>query len=278
MYRIINLTNKDTDLRALSGLIDIVKAIGFSDILRLKHPISRLKVAFEVVEIILDNIVPAESKNKYFSIYQPKTEDGQESDAKPVDDDSWPTKFTDENNNSESSEGTEESSDENTDPTSSEDVEETNSYEDNGDFGDDFDIFGGLVEELEKESDDSDSSETSDSEDNSKKEDCSENCDVRAEDLFEKQKQFMNGEREVTAIPSEMNDIIQAVEEAKTEIISVGGDNDFHLGKIDCIVVNRLTKAFIESGVSGLCRGRTSFSVNGDAESELIKDYDLENF
>jgi len=56
MFRIINLTNPNTNLRALPGLTDIAKALDLSNIVRLSKPEDRLNVAFNIAEILFKNI------------------------------------------------------------------------------------------------------------------------------------------------------------------------------------------------------------------------------
>ena len=59
MFRIINLTNPNTNLRALPGLFDIAKALNLSDIARLSKPQDRLDVALNIAEIVFKNIKEA---------------------------------------------------------------------------------------------------------------------------------------------------------------------------------------------------------------------------
>lgn len=68
-FRITNFTNSNTDLDALPRLCDIAKVIDISNISRLKLTRDRIKVTFDVVEIVLDCIHPnisdsSESKHK----------------------------------------------------------------------------------------------------------------------------------------------------------------------------------------------------------------------
>lgn len=55
-YRVINLTNPDTDLDALPGLREIAELIDIENIFRLTETGSRLDLSYKVVEIIIDNI------------------------------------------------------------------------------------------------------------------------------------------------------------------------------------------------------------------------------
>ena len=64
-FRIINFTNKNTDLDALPGLREIYRTIDLKNISRLKSTTDVMKVAFEVYDIIMKNIVTSnESEEK----------------------------------------------------------------------------------------------------------------------------------------------------------------------------------------------------------------------
>ena len=56
MYRIINLTNPNTNLKALPGLYDIAKELDLTNINRLTTPKDRLNVAYKIAEIVFKNI------------------------------------------------------------------------------------------------------------------------------------------------------------------------------------------------------------------------------
>ena len=56
MFRLINLTNINTDLQALPGLYDIANEIKLNKINRLTYPINRLDVAFNVTKLIYKHV------------------------------------------------------------------------------------------------------------------------------------------------------------------------------------------------------------------------------
>jgi len=62
-FRIINFTNPLTDLQALPGLDTIAKRIGISKISRLETTKDRIKLAYEVVQLVLENIQIYHEKN-----------------------------------------------------------------------------------------------------------------------------------------------------------------------------------------------------------------------
>lgn len=60
-FRVINLTNKDTDLDALPGLKDIATAIDLTNIFRLDTTSKRMDLSYQVAEIIIDNLISQEA-------------------------------------------------------------------------------------------------------------------------------------------------------------------------------------------------------------------------
>ena len=63
-FRVINMTNPDTDLDALKGLKEIAEMIDIHNIFRLKTTSQRIDLAYRVAEIIVDNIeVQKEEEN-----------------------------------------------------------------------------------------------------------------------------------------------------------------------------------------------------------------------
>lgn len=60
IYRIVNITNKHTDLDALPGLYDIAKTLNLSNIARLKTGMDRLECAFTIATILFKNINEAD--------------------------------------------------------------------------------------------------------------------------------------------------------------------------------------------------------------------------
>ena len=55
-FRVINLTNEDTDLDALPGLREIAELISIHNIFRLKSTVERMDLSYRVCEIIIDNL------------------------------------------------------------------------------------------------------------------------------------------------------------------------------------------------------------------------------
>jgi hypothetical protein len=69
-FRVINLTNPNTDLNALAGLKEICEQIDISNILRLDTTKKRINCAFKVVGIIIDNLDKGQFKSEKESAQQ----------------------------------------------------------------------------------------------------------------------------------------------------------------------------------------------------------------
>ena len=82
MFRIINLTNKNTNLSALKGLRKIWTTIDLKNISRLKSTGDSFEVATEILHIILNNLQDAEVKvdEEGNESYEPAQDSGQGSD------------------------------------------------------------------------------------------------------------------------------------------------------------------------------------------------------
>ena len=82
MFRIINLTNKNTNLSALNGLRKIWTTIDLKNISRLKSTGDCFEVATEILHIILNNLQDAEVKvdENGNESYEPAQDSGQGSD------------------------------------------------------------------------------------------------------------------------------------------------------------------------------------------------------
>lgn len=80
--RIFNFNNKNTDLEALPGLLDIAKIINLSDIDRLKTTTDRLNIAYQISEIILKNIVEAPKQSTKSNNNSDNQSDGGDSKSK----------------------------------------------------------------------------------------------------------------------------------------------------------------------------------------------------
>jgi len=82
MFRIINLTNKNTNLSSLNGLREIWKTIDLKNISRLKNTEDAFGIAQDIMNVIFKNLPDAEVKvnEDGEESYEPAKDSGQESD------------------------------------------------------------------------------------------------------------------------------------------------------------------------------------------------------
>lgn len=247
MFRIINLTNKNTRLDALNGLRGIYNTINLQKIGRLKTSHDALMVTLKVFEIILDNL----------SV--PKSTSSSDSDESKNSDS--------ENSQNSSSQMTGESSGESSDSSGSNESEM-----DNSDDGDETD--GG--------SDSSSDNENSDNSDNEDDDSETEELTDRQRKLLpkkiKKQKKFLDGEVQKTTVSESQKKELDMIEESGSELKTVGSDvqdttswygHKLQKG-IDCIVVKKMTKSLLDSRTCPLSSGTSYVSV-GDEVTEGIR-------
>ena len=78
-FRLINLTNKSTNLNALKGLAEIEKILNLGDIQRLSKPKDRLNLSFDIARIIFNCIDVVDKSKK-------KKDKGEKGEGEPGDD------------------------------------------------------------------------------------------------------------------------------------------------------------------------------------------------
>jgi hypothetical protein len=213
--RIINFTNKNTDLDALPGLREIAKIINLSDIDRLKTTYDRLQVAYEVVSIILQNIIEAPKKNE-----KGQSQNIGESDESQGGDSSESSKIP-LDNNGQSSNGSPSNLNQNTD-----------------------DVLGG-----------DDTTKVSTTDEQTVKDNIGEDSKVsktrtnQIKKSLDKQKDFLNGNIKKKKVSTKEKNILDAIEKSGMTLVSVGNTYIKSDGKykVDCIVVKKLTKELIDS-------------------------------
>jgi len=236
-YRLINLTNPNTDLDALNGLREISEILDLKRINRLKTPNDRLLVALEIYDVILDSVgdfkkkKPKKSK-KPFSLFDNcnPTQQGDSDKLQPNDDSSeWPMKKNDDSDTSD-------------DNPKTENIEE-----------DDFDlseIFGGVVNEIGKNPSSCNESQTT-------------NKDVELDDIskrqlskaikeFERQQDFTLGKHQKKQLDEEIAREVSVLEEAGVSTVKIAPE--FGITN-ECVVVEKMTKAILQSDafVLGAC-------------------------
>lgn len=211
-FRIINLTNQTaSDLDALPGLREINDLIDMPNILRLTTPKHRLDVAIEVCKIIINNLGNRQKKSS-------------------------DTKQSVNNHNQDSSES-----------GSIEKPDETSESKDPSVKNED--VLGGNDSENEIQSDENDTS-VDNNDPNNVETGMGDTSDVNVDKLnklFEKQRNFINGDVK----KSMLNDVdlkkFSTIEKSGIELTVVGKELDSN-GKfngVECVVVKRLTRELL---------------------------------
>ncbi len=232
MFRIINLTNKNTNLNALKGLRNIWKIMDLKNINRLKSSADAFNVALEVYNIILNTIPDGiEKTDKHSGETYYQKADG-----------------------SDSSEETGEGSDGNNDSETLSDDEFDSLIDsiENGEAGSEDSSEGGKSIELPMDSESAgNSSGGIDVGKETKKVELSERQKRLLEKAIEKQKKFMDGDIAKKKVTKKVMTDLKTVEESGMSYADVGKDlKDRYTLKATptkCIVVKNLTKALIES-------------------------------
>lgn len=277
MYRLINIHNKNTDLSALNGLNDIMRAIDFKNIDRLKSTQDAWEVALEVFEIIINNVDAAaeaqqkEEKQKRKEEKEKQEQEQPEQEQDQGDSDDEDTESGESGDKEENDEGGEAGDDEEWSADGEgggiESEEETDETEDDGseaESGDDTDDveneeetdgndgepktltdeeFDEMCENLGKgNDDDSDDAETETYQLTPEQEE-------KLNEAIEAQEDFMNGDIEKEELDSNEEEEMKDIEESGIEIKSVAHDLSSYNKGIDVVVVKKLTQHLIDSSI-----------------------------
>jgi hypothetical protein len=267
IMRILNLTNKNTNLKALKGLRDIWEVIDLKNINRLDSTDKAFSVALEVYNIILCNI--PEGKEKV------DEETGEVSYEKADGSDS----------SEENGEGGEGSGEEESRKITDDEFDDLlESIENNvmGSEGDSTEGEGGgknIEVDLPMDGDSSDSNGI-DTGKETKKVELSEAQKKSLKKAIDKQKKFMDGDISKKKVTKKVMNDLKTVEESGMSYHDVGKDlqRGEYYSKVNptkCIVVKKLTKSLIDSQtISMLTMGRYSrwyMSENDDTEGYVEK-------
>ena len=233
LFRVINLTNKNTNLNALKGLRDIWKIVDLKNIKRLKSSADAFNVSLEVYNIILNSIPDGIEKTDENGNTTYKKADGSDSseesgegngsdDSETLSDDEFDS-LIDSIENGEVSDTTDHSTN-----SGGKSIELPTSGKSNGNSS------GGT--NVGKES---------------KKVELSERQKRLLEKAIEKQKKFMDGDIAKKKVTKKVMTDLKTVEESGMSYADVGKDlKDRYTLKATptrCIVVKNLTKALIDS-------------------------------
>ena len=237
MFRIINLTNKNTNLNALKSLRDIWKIMDLKNINRLKSSADAFNVALEVYNIILNTIPDGiEKTDKHTGETYYQKADGSDSDSSDENGEG-----SDGNNDSETL--SDDEFDSLIDSIENGEVSDTTDHSTNS---------GGKSIELPTSGkSNGNSSGGTDVGKESKKVELSERQKRLLEKAIEKQKKFMDGDIAKKKVTKKVMTDLKTVEESGMSYADVGKDlKDRYTLKATptkCIVVKNLTKALIDS-------------------------------
>jgi len=240
IFRILNITNKNTNLKALKGLRDVWNALDLKNVDRLKSSEEAFKVSLEVYNIILNNVPDGNQKTD--------EDTGEVSYEKADGSDS----------SEENGEGGEGSGKEEPRKITDDEFDDLlNSIENNvmGSEGDSTEGGGESIEvDLPTSGESSDSSGGIDVGKETKKIELSDSQKRTLENAIKKQKKFMEGELPKKKVTKKVLGDLKTVEESGMSYADVGKDltssSDGYYTKVNptkCIVVKNLTKSLIDS-------------------------------
>lgn len=273
-FRIINITNENTDLDALKGLREINDVINLSNISRLKNSIDTFNIAIRILDIVFRYIAIQEKENSTKKStkkqnlpkqYRPEEEDddgkeitdddvkNQDSDTTEDDnltgDDNYDTASPSVNNessgeNDEDDKNLDNENGENTNDNkqSNDEADDSKNDVNNEDGGEDSE-----ASDLEKE----DSKDTLDSENDVDDEnDITPNQEKQIEREERKQDNFLNGDTKKESLSKDISDLIKICEDADVSIERVGSnllDAHGNIRKVDCVVIRKVTYDLVKS-------------------------------
>jgi len=228
MFRIINLTNSNTNLRVLPGLYDIAKILDLSNIKRLEKPSDRLEVAFMIAEIVFKNVTEADD------LLKTKTSSGESGEE--GSDSGDPKNQAGQDGESESVGITVEQNSNNTGQSNSVNSSSNSSNLD--------DILGGTESTVKT----TQSDQIIDNIGEDKK--VSKTKLSKIKKAFEKQKDFLKGTIKKKKVTKKEKDLLDILEKSKVEIVDVAQDyakNYGLIGGVECVVVKNMTKELLMS-------------------------------
>ncbi len=239
MFRIINLTNKNTNLSALKGLRKIWTTIDLKNISRLKSTGDSFEVATEILHIILNNLSDAEVKvdENGNESYEPAQDSGQGSDKSGSGSGSSDDSITDEQFQDllDSLESGEMKSQPKPEPKE-EEVQETSTDKN-------------LLSPRQKK---------------------------QLENAIKKQKDFMNGKTSKKNVTKKELQELQTIESSGMSYVEVGdGLTSWNGDKMNtkCIVVREFTKQLCESGTISMVSKWNGERYDDNVESGYQNDY-----
>jgi len=256
MFRVINLTNKNTDLSKLNGLRDIWKVLDIKNISRLSSTEDAFNSALDIYDVILNNVPDGTKKTD---------ENGNESYER-ADGSGNSEESTEGNGSSPSKSGGQEESREITDTEFESLLESIESGEEKDSPSD-----GGSAVDVDVP-ESSDKSEGSPTPDN--KVLLSEAQKKTLENAIKKQKKFMDGDIQKNKLSKKDKQAIDSIDASGMSYKEVGKDLKDNsgwnkVGKTKCILVKNFTKELVESNTIGMIGSRHYYR---DEVEEAVKE------
>ena len=266
IFRILNITNKNTNLKALKGLRDIWKTLDLKTVSRLKTSEDAFKVALEVYNIILNNVPEGNEKvDEDTGEVSYEKADGSDSDS------------SDENGEGNGSDDSETLSDDEFDSL-------LDSVE-NGKWNNDDSSEGGSSKGKSVEVDlpmgGGSSEGGTDVGKETKKVELSDSQKRTLENAIKKQNKFMEGDIPKKKVTKKVLGDLKTVEESGMKYADVGKDlktdSDYwtKANPTKCVVVKNLTKSLIESNTLSMLStykySRYGYSSNESDEGYVEK-------
>ena len=264
--RIINLTNPATDLDALPGLREIAEQISLENIDRLKTTKDRIRVAVEITKIVFKNIKQHIDQQSQDGMGGDKNDPQQKGDSKqeiPFDikldesDDDFDSEKNDKNSKPIDKKDGEKNEDSKSKSDKKDDIKDGDEKSENSDEEDEDKVLGGENQEAEK-------SDESPNKPSQSKEDIGSDSSYTKKDLqiikkiIDVQKTFIenHGNIEKKAVSAKQKSLLDVIEKSGIILVTVGEDlipgNEKAIG-IECVVVKRLTKELMFSGMFPMC-------------------------
>ena len=274
LFRIVNLTNTNTDLNALNGLREIYNLIDFRNISRLKDSASAFGVALEVYNVILNNIPDGiENVDSETGEVTYEKADGSGGDSTESGSDSTES-------GGGSSDGTTMSDEEFDDLLDSvENGEMENGSGNDGGSSIDMDFGGGndggssIDMDFGGGNDENNDSTPSVGKVETDKIELSDNQKKQLKNAIKKQEKFLNDEITKKKVSKKDKANLDAVEKSGMEYREVGEtynkETSWRKNGIDCIVVNNFTKELVDSNTVDMVNGRRDHQKEVDAGIRL---------
>lgn len=222
MYRLINITNKHTDLNALPGLYDIAKTLDLSNMIRLDTPEKRLEVALDIATQMFKNVTEYDSQEQ-----NPAAGRKDERTISDISGISGSSGEAGEGEAGESGEGEADSSD------------KDDSKPGNGNLDS---IFGGNATNV------ADVNQDAQVTDIGEDKDVSLSKLKRIQKAFEKQKNFVSGDIKKKKIARKESLVLTVLEQSKIDLVDVGGEyvkSQNGVGAIECVLVKNMTRELV---------------------------------